>query len=131
MPYTIRIFPEHALAVLTFTGEASGKTFMEAKQALLAHPDWRPGYDRLWNELGIEMVAAGYPEAKEYGRFTRSIAERVGSGRSAIVAAEPVHHRLNVLYKVLIPWQSEVFHTVEEALAWLGKRLDAEVVRTV
>ncbi len=122
MPFTCRVYPEHELAILTFTGDADGKDFIIALRDLVADPDWKTGYDRIWDETAIQGLVVEYPDVQEYGQLAESLKEQIGGGRSIIVARGETHVILSRLYKAILPWPVEVASSVEEAFQMLGKQ---------
>ena len=126
MQYTIQFYPDHALAVVTFTGDVTGDIVLDALRRMLDDPAWRPGYDRIWNGLGITHLDVDHAALEAHGRLAHERVERAGTGRSAIVARMPTHFLLSRLYEAVVPWQARAFETVPEALAWLGKTLAEE-----
>ena len=75
MPVTLTIDPERRLAITNGTGVVTDAEFIDARQRLLANPDFDPCYDRIWDFHGVtesrvsdEVMArlvAGSPPSKK------------------------------------------------------------------
>ena len=121
MPSTYEIDPARQLATITSTGDVTGKDFIDALLAVTADPAWQRDFDRLWNGKGIRTLDMT-PD-----QFFRIIAlekdEATCARRTAIVVKtdeDLVAAKAHSVH-MLRSYPTEIFLTVEEALAWLEK----------
>lgn len=119
MPFSYRIDTEHGLAVITLEGLVEGQTIIEALRAVTRDPAWLPTYDRLWDvreitrgDLDLKNQEAMVNEAKEHP-----------APRTAIVVRRDIDEAIARAFKAYLRRSHpvEVFHSMEKALAWLGK----------
>lgn len=53
MPVTLSIDTERKLTITTGEGVVTDADFIEARRQLLAHPDFDPSFDRIWDFHGV------------------------------------------------------------------------------
>ncbi len=85
MPVTIVINPEQRLIVTTGSGIVTDEEFMLARQEFLAHPQFDPTFDRIWDFFGVVETRVSEKVA------TRLIAESPASEKPicrAVVMSE-------------------------------------------
>ncbi len=123
MSYTYRIYSEQQLVMINLSGDITGTTFIEAMLAFADDPKFRPGYDRIWDMTQITAIDMDFEDIKEHQRKAREIHDRMGAGRSVLVAQREAFVTISHLYRAMLPWQVDVARDLGAALALLGKQL--------
>ncbi len=124
MEFEIDFDPERSLVALRTSGDAEFAGFEALLKALLDDPRWQPGMDVLADYSTLEMPAeAGDAFMVRIVAMHAPLAERLGSGRCAVVAGSPAKFGLARMFEQLAEPALEMrFHTVRswaEGEAWL------------
>lgn len=122
MPFTCRIHPDAHLAVLHFQDHVTAGHILDAIRAVAGDRDWQPGFNTLWDCRGIRELVFGPDDVTAFGELNVSIAERLGSGKGAIVTRRGLDHDIATLLVVRFRnsrRQRRIFFRMEEALDWL------------
>lgn len=119
MPFAYEIEPERRLVVITLSGRVTGTTVVEALQAVVADARWKAGFDRVWDGRGITSLEIEPEEVRAFRRLARSAPEAMRPGRAAVVAERTLYRDAAVLYVMAVGWETRVFPTMEQAMAWL------------
>ena len=94
MPVTLAIDKERRLQITTAHGVVTDAEFLEARQQLLANPDFDPSFDRIWNFYGVtearvsnEIIArlvAGSPSSEKPICRAVVLSERAGPTKAIL-----------------------------------------------
>lgn len=124
MIHEISFEPEESYATIRASGDARAEGFAAYQRELFARPEWRPGLDVLidFRELHGENLKA--EDIRRIAEQSVAYQPQYGSGRSAVVVSESLAFGLVRMYGSLVeskaPRNLRVFHTLEEARAWLA-----------
>jgi len=125
MPHTLRVIPEHGLAVVCFDGVVDDAETIAATGELALDPRWSPGNDVVWDgrrvlraigtlePVGAGIAAAGGP-----------LDMFLGAGRSAALLRPGADPEMALLLGGL-GWAHpgrivKTFFDATEAASWLG-----------
>jgi hypothetical protein len=110
-------------ALVTVRGEMT----VEGNQAWLAElvgdPRWRPGMKTLVDGTGLEPATFAATDVRAVAATTVCQDESWGAGCSAVVVSNDVIYGLLRVWQAVtaeMEWQTDIFYTHEEALAWLA-----------
>jgi hypothetical protein len=94
MPVTLTIDKERRLQITAAHGVVTDAEFLEARQELLANPDFDPSFDRIWNFHGVtesrvsnEIIAqlvAGSPSSEKPICRAVVLSERAGPTKAIL-----------------------------------------------
>lgn len=123
MPFEFRVHPKERLVVAVFRGDVTRAELEAFGAALVGHPEFGPDFSSLYDlrELSVDSPGPGALRTV-MGRqlFTRG-------ARRAFVVSHELHFGLLRQVELSVDGatgQFGIFATTEEALAWLGARLD-------
>ena len=122
MPFSIDIDTGHNLVILTGRGEVYLADFVKTFDAFVAHPDFRPGMNVLWDLT--KTVTSILPEdVQTFAAHTSKQVGQRGSGyKIAVVGNERIILGFTQIYKRLAPAlaaNARTFMNLDEALAWI------------
>lgn len=120
MTYRIAFLP--GAARVAVSGDVTMPPIRDAIDALLRLPEWTPGLAVLWDLTRIDSMDVTPESLRALAAFDRTVMERAGPGRTALVMRPNSDLDLGLLYTLLV--QSDIrthraFEDVDEALAWL------------
>lgn len=87
MPVAVTIDKERRLTVTTAEGLVTDIEFVEARRQLLVHPDFDPGFDRIWNFQGVTEARVTEEVAAEL--VTKSPSSERPICRAVVVSERP------------------------------------------
>lgn len=74
------------MGVIFFEDVVTGSLIVEAGLDLLAHADWQPGFDEVWDLRLITEFAISPEDMKAIVTFEETYAERIGHGRACVIS---------------------------------------------
>ncbi|MCG7853750.1 MAG: hypothetical protein MIO92_14620 [Methanosarcinaceae archaeon] len=102
-------------------GEGDAARVMEA---MLSHPEWKPGTPRCYDVSGLDSGSLTIDEMRRIASFAAIHKDQLGGGKIAMVASRDLEYGFSRMLSVLATQfgksDLEVFRTREEALAWLS-----------
>ena len=125
MSITTRIEPEHKLVIHTVSGDFGLVDVQPAWQAMLAHPDFRPDMNVMWDFRGITNLKDQFSSAdiQQIASMTVDhLQQREKKYRLALVAERDLlfgFSRMFAAYTGELPMDLRVFRSLDEARAWL------------
>lgn len=122
MATTVHVSPANGIGLVRYTETVELPVVLDGLYTLLAHPNWLPGYDIVWDCRGISELMIR-PHAVDHLRTSvRDLRPLMGQGRSAIVVTREIDHlfaRLLLFKMPHYPRERRVFRTVGAAMRWL------------
>jgi hypothetical protein len=89
----------------------------------IADPRWRPGMKVLFDHTKTDWGAITSVDLTELPKLLKRLGPEFGSGRVAAAVPDPASFHTNRLMALEVdrgvPWLGHVFHSLEEARAWL------------
>ncbi len=102
-------------------GEGDAARVMDA---MLSHPEWKPGTPRCYDVSGLDSDSLTVKEMRRIASFASIHKKELGGGKIAMVASRNLEYGFSRMLSVLVTQfgksDLEVFRTREEALAWLS-----------
>jgi hypothetical protein len=123
MPMHYQIDSERGMLFIVAEGETTQAERLEAMQAWMRDPEFRPGLQTLADFSESSNVPT-LAELEEIVAYIRQYASAIGQIRIAIVAARPVIFGVARQFGALAPGAYltvQVFKDRESALAWLAE----------
>ena len=116
MPYAFRIDPALGLIVARFEGDVDAAQLDRIRGEIEAHPDFRPGLDRIWDEREAALQVSGEELRALAERWNRSSVDH-GERRLAYLVSEGLPWGLNrqfeaqrsaadVTFEIFTDWQA-------------------------
>ncbi len=127
MSYIITIDSEARVGLASFHGHVTGTDLLEACHDLVGHPDWRPGFEELWDLLHAEVDVTPR-EVDNLVASAHQLRDRISASQVAFVTTREAVGalvRLFELFTIDLGRTYKTFPTREAAAAWLGVPLDA------
>ena len=122
MAVTVRVAPTHRVGFVRFAGSIELPDLLDGLYGLLDHPDWRPGYDMVWDCGEVSELIIDNAELDHLLSVLRDMDPQLGGGRSAIIATRQIDYmfaHLIVLKTEDSPREKRVFESAGAALRWL------------
>ena len=126
MGHTIEVRGDTVWVILE--GRVTYEEVKSVLDALLSHPEFRPGMPCLWDARGASGASLS---SDELDRFAGAVAERLGErgeGRTALVVPRDVDYGAGRTYQQKfergVAAHFRPFRDVEQAEAWLRTPLD-------
>ncbi len=122
MAYTVTLDPPTGRALVRFTGTVDGEALVTSLVALYGHPLWRRGYDAVWDLTDVSELLLDVDDLKELVALDTDFDDLAGPGRDALVAKREIDLLMGALHVALSrdsPRSVRLFHTADEAAAWL------------
>ncbi len=105
-------------------GEAVAERFGDLLDAMLAHPEWRPGMSWVHDHSQLSADPLTVEGIRAIAQICSDRKDQLGGGRCAIVVSEDLEFGLARMWSVYVDgsWNVEasVFRNVAEALEWLA-----------
>ena len=127
MSYSVTIERNAQVGIASFDGHVTGTEMLVACQDLVGHPDWRPGFEELWDLSHTEVDVSPH-EVDRLVASAHRLRDRIGANRVAFVTTREAVGtliRLFELFTLDLGRTYRTFKTREEAAAWLGVPLAA------
>lgn len=127
MSYIVTIDPDEHVGLVAFHGHVTGTEMLEACHDLVGHPDWRPGFEELW-DLVLAEVDVSPHEITALVASAHKLSDRIGKNEVAFVTtreAVGMLIRLFELFTIDLGRTYKVFPTREAAAEWLGVPMEA------
>lgn len=128
MGYTWRVLGDQRLGYGRLEGVVSGGDLFAASEAFFNDPEWREGYNLLWDNRRIKKLAIQPSDVPEILRRATQVRRYLGSGRAAAI----IHQDLRMMAEHLIQMSGldeervRLFTLPEHAYEWLDVVIDAE-----
>ena len=110
--------------ICTSSGKAGEGDAVTVMNAMLAHPEWKPGTPRCYDVSNLDTDSLTVKEMRRIAGFAATHKTELGGGKIAMVASRNLEYGFARMLSVLVtPFgktEFEVFRTREEALAWLS-----------
>ncbi|MCK6474306.1 MAG: hypothetical protein L6R28_21520 [Planctomycetes bacterium] len=130
MPIEYRIEHERRLVIATGSGSVTHMDIMTYQRACWTRGDVQ-GYDELVDFTAVrELGPSSVESVREIAEVAVTMDPPEGGSKFAIVAPDDLAFALGRMYEVyreMVPGSKKevaVFHTLEEAFAWLGKETE-------
>ena len=123
MAFHVQVDVRWQVGIIRFAGRVTGREIVRAIGALLAHPQWKPGYARLADSAGVAVMDVMPDEMEAMMLQEHAEFERIGGGRKAMVVP-PRLIDIAQMYKISVersphPHEVEVFTDERRAWHWL------------
>lgn len=99
VPYSIDGKRRYAQAVLS--GIVTGQDIARTIEAIYDSPDWRPGFDIIWNFAGVTDLVFDTDDLESLVALRRARADAGGAGRDIIVIKRILDDALARLYAAM------------------------------
>lgn len=129
MGYSVRVLPEHRLAVVRLSGYVEGFELIRALDALYRAPGLEPGYRTAWDARRVHVLDLLPLHVASLSEATERVDPRLGVGRTAVLGRgerdEVTLRLLTLRYRRTRQRRVRAFTRVDEAAAWLHVPADA------
>jgi hypothetical protein len=124
MGYTVRVLPEHRLALLRLHGEADAGDILGGMARLVGDPAWEPPFDAVWDCRAVTALDLQPRDLSDIAGLLRTVSERRGTGRRAVIVRNEMEADLAHLLSRMAGRDKEremrTFRQAGEAAYWLG-----------
>lgn len=124
MDYTIASHPHANAFVITTRGAFDIHDFTRLADELLAHPDWQPGCQCLFDYRGTDFAAVQAVELRWAADLHAERNGRIGQGRAALVMKDLLDFGMGRMYEMSLGDRAaaelQVFRDIAEARRWIG-----------
>ncbi len=127
MPYDATIHTGARTGLLTFHGHVTGTEMLDACRTLIGDPDWRPGFEELWDLSHTEVDVSPH-EIDNLVASAHTLSDRIGENRVAFVTTREAVGTLIRLFELFttdLGRTYKVFQTREAAAEWLDVPVEA------
>jgi len=118
---SVSIDRDRRVATVRLTGTLQATDIKDAFSAMVAHPDFEPGFNSLWDLRGASAARLDFEALRDVVRAAAFKKDARGSGKVAVVVAHDVDYGVSRIYEMLasgLPTVVNVFRRLEEAEAW-------------
>jgi hypothetical protein len=122
MGYELHVQRETRLAKVSLFGQTSVEEHQHWLDALVAHPDWSPGFNVLVDTRGIVDLRLPYSHARQIAAHVKHLDELLGTGRHALVGdTDLLYGYCRLTEHLCRPCSGQVatFRNVHQARRWL------------
>ena len=124
MGFSVRVLPEHRLAVVRLGDYVEGFGLVRALEALYRTPGFRPGFSTVWDARDIRVLDLLPAHIAMVEAALARIPSRFGTGRTAVVGrgeTDDITARLLTLrYRKARRPRVRIATGAADAAAWLG-----------
>lgn len=132
MPCSYYIDENVGIAVVCVHGRITGMEAADIYRRYLDDPAWIPTYQVFWEIRGITEAVIDQPDVHTLARITREFADRIGPGRTAMLARREIDFLSVDSYSHLIARlamrnperEVKAFSSIMLAAEWLGLPAD-------
>jgi hypothetical protein len=111
--------------ICTASGKAEAGDAAKVMEAMLIHPEWKPGTPRCYDVSNLDTAMLTIKEMRRIASFATIHKNELGGGKIAMVASRNLEYGFARMLSVLVTQfgdsDLEVFRTREEALNWLAE----------
>lgn len=121
MPVDHRLVLEQRLVVLTYAGSVTVAEWTEALQAVLAEPDYQPGFNLLVDRRASALPTRAFADG--VATFIRQHREQFRNARVAILVSDVAAFGMARMQEMLnesLDLDTRAFKSEPDAYAWLG-----------
>ena len=105
------------------SGKAGEGDAAKVMEAMLSHPEWKPGTPRCYDISNLDAGSITVNELRRITGFAATHKAELGGGKIAMVASRNLEYGFSRMLSVFVSQfgttDLEVFRTREEAIAWL------------
>lgn len=139
MPCQHAIDPQRCFVLVRANGRVTGADVNAVYRAVLTDPAWQPTFQILWDATEIRSLEVAWEEAEAFRNAAATLSDRVGEGRSAVVARRDLDAMMANNYIIFggrhprrDPGREvQVFSSISVAIEWLGvSAADVETLRS-
>jgi hypothetical protein len=123
VPYRYRIDKTHRVVLFRATGHLTTREFLTCLKEIVRQPGFAPGFGHLVDLTRCSRIAPGSSAMLARIRDDRSMGDRLGHGRCALVSKDFFVYATTRIYKALArggPLEVELFDDLDAARRWLG-----------
>jgi hypothetical protein len=124
MPITYQLKPDLRLVILVHAGVVTDDEFLSFYKALFEDSRFDESFNLLVDLRQAESSVRSPETLKESAEFMKWQYENTtATPKVAVAASEDISFGLARMYEAFsgqIPWEFEVFRTIDTALSWLG-----------
>ena len=129
MPYRYNFLPEHHIIVVRWTGDLTAEGIIEFLRDLVAHPDFRPNLNRLYDfsNANVELTVTGL---RAIGTEIQNLDEAHGDRRVAFLVHQDLAYGMMRMFTAIgenLKADMKVFRDEAEARAWIGLPVELEL----
>lgn len=125
MAFNVDTAPEHALGVVRLAAEVDGQAIVDALNTLHDGDTWVPVFNTVWDARAITELSVRPREADQILERMDALCERMGEGRTVVVAPREVDalfFRMLFVRNVCPFRERKIVHDMDGAIAWLDER---------
>jgi hypothetical protein len=127
LPISHQVDPQRRRVYSTVEGRVQLSEMIAMTEAVVADPDFRPGFSILSDHRRIEMPATPQ-QMQGLLEQLHKLSSRLGAGRWAVVTLKAASYGMMQMLRTLVPYRTgmemEVFTTLEDAERWLDSAAD-------
>ena len=109
--------------ICTSSGRAGKGDAVRVMEAMLSHPEWKPGTPRCYDISDLDSGSLNVNEMRRIASFASIHRAQLGGGKIAMVASRNLEYGFSRMLSIFVTQfgesDLEVFRTREEALDWL------------
>ena len=123
MPLHITVLPESRVVLIAGAEFVSGTDLARACLDMGHHPDWRSGFDEVWDLSGASEIDITPDELDEIVEVTHRYGHLVGGNRVVFVSPRDIIAALARLFELRTADLGRTYHVARtrgEAADWLG-----------
>jgi len=124
MPVTTNADHDKQLTIHTVTGEPS---FEEGMAAFKQFWEGKPTQNVLWDFRKASLARLSSEETEAMINYIQQHAEKRSGGKTAILVSKDLEYGISRMARTFaelknIPFEMEIFRSIEEAIQWLGEK---------
>jgi hypothetical protein len=124
MPVTTNADHDKQLTIHTVTGEPS---FEEGMAAFKQFWEGKPTQNVLWDFRKASLTRLSSIETEAMIDYIKQHAEKRSGGKTAILVSKDLEYGISRMAQTFaelknIPFEMEIFRSIEEAIQWLGEK---------
>lgn len=126
MPYTVRVDADERIGFVSLSGTVTGDDIISALEELYPDPAPEQPFDAVLDGRQIVKLFVGPEDTRTFLDYARARGEHVPTGRTAIIVRRSLDEMVARLFVELARFtrrERRIVSTVEEAEAWLGRKL--------
>jgi len=128
MPITFHLKSEANLVMTVHTGSTPEDEFVASYRSLYENDSFDPSMNRLMDLRRADVSKVGIGALNQLAELLQEQLKEVSENpKVAVIASEDIFFNLSRMYDVIsdiVPLDVAIFHSAEDALAWLGLPAD-------
>ena len=125
MEISFQVAPDKSFATVTITGKFDLDAFKDFYKQMVAHPDFSPGMNVIWDTRQADIFKISQEEMRTVSGHIAQLTKDRGAGRGALVVSDDISFGVSRMGEMMtekfVTVTVRVFRDIENAEKWINE----------